>query len=196
MGARYRLGVSDWIDERRLFEARGTPLGPGLSEAELARAESVIGARFPPDLREMLAAFLPLGPGPDWRDPGSAAIATRLAWPLDGMIFDLEHDQFWLESWGDEPASVDERIAIAKRAVAAAPVLIPVFGHRYLPGDPCEAGNPVYSVHQTDVIVYGHDLRSYWRNELGPIAERDRRMASAPAPRAIRFWSEVLAANG
>lgn len=65
--------------------------------------------------------------------------------------------------------------------------------HRYLPAEPCEAGNPVLSVHQTDIIVYGHDLRAYLRNEMtDSIEQRDRAMASAPAHRPIRFWSEIV----
>lgn len=188
--------MASWQDQRALFLGRGIALEAGLLEEELTRAESVIGARFPPDLREMLGVFMPVGRGcPDWRDPSSPAIATQLRWPLEGMIFDLEQDQFWLPSWGPKPTSLEERIAIAEGAVAGAPVLIPVMGHRYLPAEPCERGNPVYSVHQTDVIVYGHELRSYWKNELGPVTERDRAMASSPAPKPIRFWSEVLEAN-
>ncbi len=186
--------TAGWERERARLVAHGVELAPGLREGELARVEDVIGARVPPDLRAMLATFLPVGPRlPDWREPESASIAAQLAWPLEGMRFDLEHASFWLASWGPRPASLDERIAIATQAVAAAPRLVPVFAHRYLPAEPCETGNPVLSIHQTDVIVYGHDLRAYVTNEwCDSIVDRDGAMASAPAPRTIRFWSELL----
>lgn len=190
--------MSSWQDEHALFLRHGIALAPGLSEAELGRAEAVHGFRFPPDLRAMLAAFLPTGPGlPDWRAPGSPALAAQLRWPLEGMLFDLEHDQFWLPAWGAKPAALAERVARATRAVAEAPVLIPVSGHRYLPAEPEEAGNPVFSVYQTDLIVYGHDLRAYLRSELCESVEaRERAMASALPARRIRFWSELLDAHG
>jgi hypothetical protein len=189
--------VPGWDEERDLFRRRGIALEPGLSEPELRHAETVHGFVFPPDLRAMLATFLPSGPGfPDWRVPGSPAIAAQLRWPLEGMIFDLEHDQFWLGSWGPKPAALADRIAIATRAVREAPFLVPVSGHRYLPAEPCEAGNPVFSVHQTDVIVYGHDLRRYLRADFdGTIEERDAAKCGEPA-RPIRFWSEVVAESG
>ena len=68
--------------------------------------------------------------------------------------------------------------------VAAAPRLIPIYGHRMMPDEPQEPGNPVFSVHQTDIIHYGFDLADYLRHEFGlpgrePWPERVR---------PIRFW--------
>jgi hypothetical protein len=41
--------------------------------------------------------------------------------------------------------------------------LIPIFVHRMMPDDPHLAGNPVFSVHQTDIIHYGFALADYPR---------------------------------
>ena len=51
--------------------------------------------------------------------------------------------------------------AVAKRAMDAAPKLVPIAGHRFIPEAPHEEGNPVFSVHQTDIIYYGRDLAEY-----------------------------------
>ena len=46
------------------------------------------------------------------------------------------------------------------------PRLVPVFGHRYLVVDPCEPGNPVFSIMQTDIIYYGTNLGEYLTYEF------------------------------
>jgi len=45
-------------------------------------------------------------------------------------------------------------------------VPIPVYSHRYLPSEPKATGNPVLSVHQTDIIYYGNDLASYFSRSM------------------------------
>jgi hypothetical protein len=47
------------------------------------------------------------------------------------------------------------------------PTLIPIYAHRYLPAQPVLAGNPVFSVYQTDIMHYGNDLASYFAHEFG-----------------------------
>ncbi|MCH82513.1 hypothetical protein A2U01_0003321, partial [Trifolium medium] len=50
----------------------GVEVQPGLSDAEFARAEAEFGFVFPPDLRAILAAGMPIGAGfPDWRSNGA-----------------------------------------------------------------------------------------------------------------------------
>lgn len=164
----------------------------GLTIAELRRAEERFGVRFPPDLAELLGEGLPVGPGfPDWRTL-DASIEHQLAGPLEGILFDVEHNAFWLPEWGARPAALDEATVIAAAAVRAAPALVPVAGHRYLPAEPLEAGNPVFSVVQTDIIYYGHDLASYVEAEWGAgyVAS-----ISFDAIRPIRFWSRLEERN-
>src|SRR2546421_12678344 len=87
-----------------------------------------------------------------------------------------------------ETANLDEAFQIARQAVAKAPVLIPICSHRFLPAEPCEAGNPVFSIHQTDIIYYGSDLLDYLQNEFSYYFQRSQYHLSGK-PRAIRFWS-------
>jgi len=175
-----------------------TQLEPGLTATEFVAIQRDFGVVFPPDLREVLAAALPTGPRwPNWReavrDPaGSAAAYVRdgLAWPHDGMIFDIRNNAFWDPDWGQRPSSLDAAIELASRAVRAAPMLIPVYGHRYIPAEPCIAGNPVLSVYQMDIIVYGRDLAAYL------VAEASGRGESLVADdRPIRCWTRWMVAD-
>lgn len=157
----------------------------GLTDAEVATAEARFGFRFPPDLREFLQTALPRGPRfPNWRSGNEAALRDWLDLPRQGVLFDVEHNGFWLDEWGPRPGSVEKALRMAGELVAAAPRLIPVFSHRMIPDEPHEAGNPVFSVHQTDIIHYGFDLADYLRHEFGlpgrePWPERVR---------PIRYW--------
>jgi hypothetical protein len=58
--------------------------------------------------------------------------------------------------------------------------LVAVYGHRYIPAEPGLAGNPVFSIHQSDVIVYGSSLASYLAAEFGVVSD-DERAGLAPA---------------
>jgi hypothetical protein len=113
------------------------------------------------------------------------------------MAFDIEHNKFWLDEWGPQPSSIAEAIEVGRRHFDAAPKLIPVCSHRYLPSEPLVAGNPVFSVHQTDIIVYGIDLWDYFWNEFAPANERWARTKGmsqeefAASMQTIRFWSAL-----
>ena len=171
----------------------GVRIAPGLTESELSAAEAAHGFRFPPDLRSLLAHALPEAEQfPDWRHPDSAFIADRLAWPADSMCFDVEHDGFWLPAWGPRPETLEAAWTRAREAVRAAPFLIPLHAHRYLPAVPCIAGNPVFSVYQTDIIYYGFDLPSYLAAEFGV----PNPLPAPEEPREIEFWSELEQLNG
>lgn len=97
-----------------------------------------------------------------------------------------------MPEWGERPADIDAAKAVASAAVRAAPVMVPICGYRYLPAEPLEAGNPVFSIHQTDVIYYGHDLASYVEAEWGVGYERGIDFSRI---RPIRFWARVEELN-
>lgn len=67
-----------------------------------------------------------------------------------------------------------------------------MYGHRYIPAEPDLPGNPVFSVYQTDVILYGVDLRSYLAAEFGTATTSETVL---PEPRRIRFWTELVEWN-
>ena len=175
---------------------------PGLTDAEVTQVETRYGFRFPPDLRQFLQYALPISKQwVNWRENDEDIIRERLAWPVEGMCFDIEMNGFWMRAWGDRPTSLGDAVHIAKQAVLKAPFLIPIVGHRYLPDEPNEAGNPVLSVYQTDIIYYGNDLVDYFANEFkyrGPDEEEKHRWQS-PRPvwatksvRPVRFWDDII----
>ncbi len=179
-GAEYQFGLitRDTPVHRVDFDA-------GLTDAEIAAVQTRFGFRFPPDFCSFLQTALPRGPMfPDWRSGEESAIREWLDFPRQGILFDIEHGGFWLEEWGPAPQSLEEAFRIASELVAAAPRLIPIYGHRMMSDEPHLPGNPVFSVHQTDIIHYGFDLADYLRHEFHlpgrePWPERVR---------SIRFW--------
>jgi hypothetical protein len=185
------MALIDWTGELvEMLASRGVNFAPGLSLSQLTAAENRVGCRFPPDLRWFLQIALPIGDDwPDWRDPDSPFIADRLDWPARGMAFDIEHNAFWWPAWGSRPVDLDEAIAVARAHLQTVPRLIPIVSHRYLPAEPEEAGNPVLSVYQTDIIYYGRDLRDYFMNEF--FADRDQ-PGRSDEPKKIRFWSDLI----
>jgi hypothetical protein len=157
----------------------------GLTEAEVSAVESRYGFRFPPDLRGFLQTALPRGPRfPDWRSGDEAAIRAWLDIPRQGVLFDIEHNSFWCANWGPRPDSVPEALARGEELLSAAPRLIPIYGNRMMPDEPHLPGNPVFSVHQTDIIHYGFDLADYLRHEF----DLSGREPWPEKVRPIRFW--------
>jgi hypothetical protein len=172
----------------KMLRQSGFTIDPGLSDDEIAATEATYGFRFPADLRQLLQRGLPAsGEFPDWRSGQREVIQARLNWPLDGTLFDIEHNAFWLLEWGQRPTDLGIARQIAAEKIRQAPMLIPIYGHRYLPSEPLLSGNPVFSVYQTDVIYYGFDLAGYFFHEFNiPLLE-----PAAAMPREIRYWSLI-----
>lgn len=182
--------TADLARIEEIFERARVVLEPGLSDLEIARIEERFGFRFPPDYRDLLHRWLPVSHKCiDWRRGSDEMIRERLAWPFEGIRFDIKHASFWLPEWGPRPAALDDAIAIARRAVDDAPRLIPIRGHRYIPAEPHAAGNPVFSVYQTDIIYYGANLVEYLAKDLLPNVTARR--LNHPI-RRIRFWSRLV----
>jgi hypothetical protein len=161
---------------------------PGLSDAELAAVEDEFGFTFADDHRAFLAAGLPFGRGwPDWRDGNRAQLRERLAWPVEGVLFDVAENDFWYDGWGPRPSTMDAALGAARAGLLTAPRMIPVYSHRYLPAGRGASGHPVLSIMQTDIIVYGADLEDYLHREFGIGAASDRRGHST-----VSFWSLLV----
>ncbi|KAF3793898.1 hypothetical protein EJ110_NYTH08821 [Nymphaea thermarum] len=144
----------------------GVPVQPGLSGDEFARIEAELGFTFPPDLRALLQCGLPVGPGfPDWRNDGARQLRMALNLPVAGISYQVAAGAFWLKSWGPRPSNQEVAVRTARMALKKAPVLIPLFGHCYIPSAPCLAGNPVFFVDQAVVSYYGVDLADFFDRE-------------------------------
>jgi hypothetical protein len=177
----------DWLPLIGELRSIGMEFHAGLSDVEVAGIEGTYGFRFPPDLRAFLQTAMPLGEHsyfPDWRSNNEGVLRDWLDIPRQGIFFDIECNGFWLPEWGERPESLEDALQIAGKLLDNAPKLIPICQHRMIPDDPHLEGNPVFSVHQTDIIYYGHDLEDYLRHEFGLSGRK-------PWPeelRPIRFW--------
>jgi len=127
-----------------------------------------------------------------WIDDAAEIAAARAA-VVEGLVFDVEENGLWPAGWGARPRAAVERAARVAELVRAAPPLAPIFGHRFV----VDAGwgrAVVLSIVQSDVIVYGADLRAYLLNELhgllGTAAPSDGPVVD---PADIPFWGELSA---
>ncbi len=107
-----------------------------------------------------------------------------------GLIFDVENNDLWWPTWGERPVTAEARAAVLRDVVSEAPRLVPLVSHRYLPCEPNESGNPVFSIYQSDAIYYGVDLIDYFEREFG------NKTGPVVGPvKPIRFWSELVSRN-
>lgn len=164
----------------------------GYTAAQLDDIQGKWNLRFPPDLLEVYRRrrrVIDNELGFDWLKTPTDNIRKQLQWPLTGMLFDIEKNDFWLPEWGERPSDASDRHDIARSAIAAAPKLIPIHGHRCIPETPHKAGNPIFSVWQTDSIHYGANLDDYIARENGD------QSAQWPPCREIPFWSRLVRLN-
>ncbi len=169
------------------------PVGPGLSNAALAELEGAIGYTLPFEVGLLLVMGVPTSdrwhqwaaPTADW-----ASWQTQLT---DGLRFDVEHNDLWMPSWGEQPSTASERLdAATAHFEQHAPPLFPMYGHRAVPltaavGELSSDGNPVFSVYGSDVISYGDDLAAWMHREF------EVPLPMWPAEqRVFPFWSELI----
>lgn len=179
---------NQWAQVLVWLRAKGVTLDIGLSKTELQSIENEFCFQFPEDLKSLLSLALPTSHGfPDWRHESEVSLRQRLDDPFKGIAFDIQYNQFWHATWGDRPLDLSVAVEEARVQVAKWPPLLPIYKHRYLPAEPILAGNPVFSVHQTDIIYYGSDLLRYFACEFG---DMDYATAVAGEIRKILFWSE------
>lgn len=202
-GAGVQLGAEAAL---RLARLGCCEIGPGLTEAEFARIERDHGFEFADDHRAFLAAGLPVNtpfveekgvshawkePWPDWRDGDPDDLRRRLDRPVDGVLFDIENNGFWHDTWGERPTEIAEALVTASLRLARTPKLVPVYAHRFLPSGRGTHGHPVLSMWQTDIIYYGTDLVDYLHQEFG--GPGMNRMDERWNPQAtVSFWSDFV----
>ncbi|MBN8639787.1 MAG: SMI1/KNR4 family protein [Anaerolineae bacterium] len=171
------------------MQAHGVVFAAGMTDAEIARTEAKFGFRFPPDLKQWLQHALPISSGfPDWRAGAAEALNEQVQFADEGVLCDVEHNQFWAKAWGERPATLPEALAVAKQHLQRLPKLIPIYKHRFISSEPHEAGNAVLSIMQTDIIYYGADLSSYLSHEF----HFPNPLPAPSEPRRVPFWSDLI----
>ncbi|CAL5197702.1 unnamed protein product [Lathyrus oleraceus] len=145
----------------------GIQVQQGLSDAEFARIEAEFGFVFPPDLRAVLTAGLPVGAGfPDWRATGSRLhLRASLDLPMAAISFQIARNEMWARCWGPKPSEPEKALRVARNALKKAPLLIPIFNHCYIPCNPSLAGNPVFYVDENRIFCCGIDLSDFFQRE-------------------------------
>ncbi|MFT3705540.1 MAG: hypothetical protein QM802_24435 [Agriterribacter sp.] len=176
-----------------LLAHKGVLFEKGLSDLEVTQVQEKFQILFPPDLKLLLQTQLPISDRfVNWRQGLSdnevaENIVDRLNWPLDGILWDLRNDA-WLSIWGDKPKKHEDKVAIIKSCYSQVPKMVPIYSHRYIPSDPDNSGNPIFSIHQTDIIYYGFDLATYFSHEFYFELNDSFRIIDRPI-RQIKFWS-------
>ena len=148
---------------------RGQEFTGGLQSEELDEIAAVFGTPVPPELALLLREGVPASPDwADWRAGPHEVAASAWAWISRAFSFDIDENDYWHPRFGERPDVLADAIDQALAVVAAAPPLIPIYGHRYLCSAPSEGTRPVLSVWQAvDSVVYGHDLAHYLAAEFG-----------------------------
>jgi hypothetical protein len=193
------------VAARRLAELGCCEIAPGLTDAEFARIEDEHGFEFADDHRTFLAAGLPLNgrfepeqgvshawkkPWPEWRGGDPAELREQLHWPVEGVVRAVESSGHWNSAWGARPDTPEAAVAVARRSLANAPRLVPIYAHRFLPAGRGTFGHPVLSLWGTDIIYYGADLVDYVNQEF---EEPRPELPDNWSPQAtVTFWRDYL----
>ena len=223
----YPAPTLERFEERKAFGCDwqpGTRWPGGLAEEHVAAVEQDWALRFPPDYRLFLkhlhtvdrpmkcregrnaASDMPtLRDAPsfyNWLTEGDI-LRDRLDDLATGLEFDVEEAGLWRPAWGTRPATAGARAQRVRALVDAAPRLIPVFGHRYLLAEPCRPGNPLFSIVQSDLIIYGADLQTYFLTEFANLLGIDTGAVRKEVDEAIQagfasyaaipFWGDLYA---
>ncbi len=165
----------------------------GYSAVELDDVQAKWGLRFPPDLIEELREFRPLIDHPqicfDWVTSDPNQIRENLAWPFEGYWRSVQRLEIWWPEWGERPALFADQKEKLRGIFAGAPKLIPLAGIRYIPDEPQESGNPIFSVMQSDIAHYGANLKHWLERERGGL---QRTPQPWPQIKEIRFWGQAV----
>ncbi|MEU5860846.1 hypothetical protein ABZ815_06720 [Nonomuraea sp. NPDC047529] len=185
---------------RRLASSGVCEVRPGLTDEEFAWIGKEYGIEFADDHRAFLAAGLPINsarpdegatwerPWPDWREGDEEELRRPVGWPVRVVLQDVERGD-WLRSWGARPESDEQALRVAAQELARAPKLIPIYGHRFLPGGRGTYGGQVLSIWGTDIISYGRDLAEYVTHDFHP---RDEEADPGEEGDATPVWGEFI----
>ncbi|MGK5440778.1 hypothetical protein ACSNN7_02955 [Micromonospora sp. URMC 105] len=193
----FRLGVAA---AQRLAALGCCRIDKGLTNAEFDRIERGYGFEFADDHRAFLAVGLPVWqpyeegqawehPWPDWRNGDPDALREHLSWPVDYLLWDVEHGH-WRQEWGSRPAMPEEAVEVARVRLAEVPKMVPVYAHRFLPAGRGTSAHPVLSMRGWDTIYYGTDLLDYIGQEFEE--PRPERTDDWNPQATVPFWRDYL----
>lgn len=167
----------------------------GLSDKQFSQLETKFGFTFRPDVRAFLSSGV----------PGNVRKASRVPAALPAL-YQTANDGW--HNWhllatdevaiGSELDTVTKQILIhatpAAKEVPTDCKLIPIYSHRMIPSNPCQAGNPVFSMHGCyDNIIYGDNFLDYLERDH-KIRIPDEVLKNHPTTNLgdIPFWPSYL----
>lgn len=191
---RYSLNIEKL---RKILENKGIEINEGLTDEEFEKIESFYNIKFPQVLRILYKAFLPnLYNWRDFSEDNVNKIKNYLAMPIEGIIFDIEYNNFWLDCFGEKTGDKEKDKAKALEYMKNAkeedlPKLIPIYSHRYVPSFPDNIDVPILSVHQTDIIYYGRNIEDYFEHEFDSNYKAEQESADTGIIQ-VPFWSKLV----
>ena len=158
--------------EVRIKDNKKVTFQKGLSIDEISQIEKFYNLSFNIDHRNYLMRYVLIGGSfYDWRNDTKnnvEHIKKMLNWPLEGILFDIEHNIYWPREIEIKPERITQKKDIfIKYYQENISKLVPIYGHRYMCSEPKKTGAPVYSVYQTDIIYYGDNILDYFSKEFG-----------------------------
>lgn len=138
-----------------------------LSKLEIYNLEKEMNIVFPIEYKMMLQKFMPTWDiFIDWRNIDNSWFRFRFTNQFDWILFDVKHNWFRYKSWGESPMDIWDRVSKAAYFLRFVKPLIPIYWHRYV----SQIDNwPIFSVVQTDIVLYWTNLESYIINEFSEL---------------------------
>jgi hypothetical protein len=165
---------------------RDIEVAPGLSASEIATIEENLAVQLPPDLRTLLAEGVPVGKDfPDWHADAVHEIQATNELLEKIFSFDISEGNYWHGFFGEKPQNIDEAKKQAWRVIKTWPPLVRIYGHRFMPTEPHEIGNPVLSVWQA--LDYGANLTAYFEKEFDIVVPHE----DGPIQK-VSFWGDAF----
>lgn len=175
------------------LKSKGVLFDRGMSLSEIDETEKLYDISFPVELKRLYSVGLPISKSfCNWRDTHQGnvqRIKDVLNVPIQGLVSDLETNDFWCDDWGEKPMDIRDAQSILLEHYNKSPQVIPVYAHRYMPFIPNETDVPVFSIMQSDIIHYGVNLISYLEIEFGFRQYNELIHANF---RHVDFWSDLL----
>ncbi|MBP3388064.1 MAG: hypothetical protein J6L23_05950 [Clostridia bacterium] len=185
----------------RSLESVGVKFEKGLCERDFKRIKEIYGITFPEVWKRFYKAGLPVSikkdekklsspmPFPIWNDYSEEnveRIKTKMKKPYEWLKSDVltsfdSNKPFWLKDWGTLPETKEEAAIRFDELIKTAPVLIPVYSHRYVPMLENIIDPPVISTVGIDTIMYGKNQFDYLQNEF-----------IKPQIDPIPFWNGII----
>ena len=181
---------------RQILENKGIEIHNGLSDEEFEKIEKFYNIKFPKVLKILYKSFLPnLYNWRDFSEDNVQKMKKYLNMPIEGILFDIQYNGFWLDCFGEKTGDIEQNKAKAEEYLKNAkeeevPRLIPIYSHRYVPSFPDSIDVPVFSVMQTDIIYYGKNIENYFEHEFGNNYNPEQESADLGVIE-IPFWSKL-----